>query len=519
MIHIKDSFSKFLVYLVLPAIIAISVVMVFRVRTIQMESLSDLVHHHANRASEQFSRFLTPVATNLMMIRQWGQSAVLDHANADALANRLMAVTDTHLPQVSGLMIANTDGYEFKLLRKKEGWSTHITAATEPKHLPSGSYDPRQRPWFNGALAEPEPQVHWTGVYPFFSKKVPGITAAVRYRVAENDSITWVVAADIVLEEIKHFIRELSLDGAGNVLLVGNEKVADLSSVLKSASPKTTNSYATAFDGDLQSAAGFSQAVALWKESGSKNFSPSQIKLNGRQWWAVFFPLSAEHRYTHVGILLPEKELLSDARRRGYIQLLRSLFILVVIALVMIFIAVKRSVRKQGDRDGQSVSLTDSEDKFISLIESGERGRLEFKSTMRWNLKSGKAAKEIELAALKTVVAFLNSEGGTLLIGVDDGGDILGVAADNFANEDKYLLHFNNLVKQHIGLEYSRFISFFLKPLAGKKIMVVVCRPAEQPVFLKHKNEEDFYVRVGPGSRKLPTKQALDYIKNRKNRG
>jgi hypothetical protein len=56
------------------------------------------------------------------------------------------------------------------------------------------------------------------------------------------------------------------------------------------------------------------------------------------------------------------------------------------------------------------------------LIRGGENDRVAFKSTMRWNLKTDKADKAVEKAWLETIVAFLNPDGGTLLVGVDDGG-------------------------------------------------------------------------------------------------
>ena len=49
------------------------------------------------------------------------------------------------------------------------------------------------------------------------------------------------------------------------------------------------------------------------------------------------------------------------------------------------------------------------------LIRQGENDRVEFKSTMRWNLKTDKADKAVEKAWLKTIVAFLNTDGGNLL--------------------------------------------------------------------------------------------------------
>jgi len=88
-----------------------------------------------------------------------------------------------------------------------------------------------------------------------------------------------------------------------------------------------------------------------------------------------------------------------------------------------------------------------------SLIDTGENDRFELKSTLRWNLKSNRPDKEIENAWLKTIIAFLNTDGGLLLIGVEDDGNVLGLEPDKFPNADRYLLHVNNLIRERIGME------------------------------------------------------------------
>ena len=156
-----------------------------------------------------------------------------------------------------------------------------------------------------------------------------------------------------------------------------------------------------------------------------------------------------------------------------------------------------------------------SEADLLELIAAGEHEKLEFKSTLRWNLKADRAGKEIELAVLKTVAAFLNTDGGILMIGVGDNGDILGIESDQFENEDGYLRHFSSLLNQHIGLEFSESVEFALHTINGKRVCVVNCRKSSQPVFLKHKKEESFYVRSGPSSRQLSLSQVLEYLKDR----
>jgi len=64
------------------------------------------------------------------------------------------------------------------------------------------------------------------------------------------------------------------------------------------------------------------------------------------------------------------------------------------------------------------------------LIAGGESGSLEFKQTMRWDTKLQKRSTEVQRASMKTVCAFLNSGGGTLLIGVADTGKPTGLEDD-----------------------------------------------------------------------------------------
>lgn len=156
----------------------------------------------------------------------------------------------------------------------------------------------------------------------------------------------------------------------------------------------------------------------------------------------------------------------------------------------------------------------DSE-RLRSLIDAGENHRFEMKSTLRWNLKADKPGKEIETSWLKTVIAFLNTDGGILLVGVEDDGNILGLEPDRFLNADKYLLHVNNLIRKRIGLEVIQRIKFGLEPLEGKEILCIQCLPSPEAVFLKTGEDEEFYVRMGPGSRKLTSRETLKYMSDR----
>ena len=122
----------------------------------------------------------------------------------------------------------------------------------------------------------------------------------------------------------------------------------------------------------------------------------------------------------------------------------------------------------------------------------------------------------MEHASLKTISAFLNSSGGNLLIGVEDDGTVSGIETDRFDNEDKFLLHFWNMVKASMGQEVTPYIRSILDKIDGKTVCRVTCMRSPAPVFLKQKGfDEEFYIRVGPSSAALEIREALKYIEDR----
>lgn len=150
------------------------------------------------------------------------------------------------------------------------------------------------------------------------------------------------------------------------------------------------------------------------------------------------------------------------------------------------------------------------------LIGTGESYNLEFKTSLRWDVRQQKKNPAIEHASLKTICAFLNSSGGHLLIGVEDDGRVEGLEIDKFENDDKFLLHFWNLIKSSMGQEVTPFIQTKLEKIDGGTVCHVKCLRSPAPVFLRQKGfDEEFYIRTGPSSASLEIREALQYIKER----
>ena len=149
------------------------------------------------------------------------------------------------------------------------------------------------------------------------------------------------------------------------------------------------------------------------------------------------------------------------------------------------------------------------------LIESGETGETEFKSTLRVNLNTSQRDAKIEFTALRAIASLLNSYGGRLIVGVSDDGNALGLETDGFESEDKMSLHFNNLIHNKIGSQHSAHIEIRFEDFDSKRIMVVSCSRARAPVFLKDAGGEKFFMRSGTATRELTGSQQLEYIRSR----
>ena len=118
---------------------------------------------------------------------------------------------------------------------------------------------------------------------------------------------------------------------------------------------------------------------------------------------------------------------------------------------------------------------------------------------------------------LKTIVAFCNTKGGELLIGIADDKSIVGIEQDGFPNDDKFQLHLRNLLPERIIPSAADVVEFTMVTIDGKTVCHVTCQPSKtRELWLKtDKNTpERFYVRVGPSSTELAPRDAVAYIKD-----
>jgi len=149
------------------------------------------------------------------------------------------------------------------------------------------------------------------------------------------------------------------------------------------------------------------------------------------------------------------------------------------------------------------------------IIHKGENEFIEFKSTLRWNLKANKKDTRVTHAILKTINAFLNSHGGTLLVGVSDAGEILGLQEDRFENDDKLLLFVTNIIKSQLGTLFIDKIHYHLENVENKSILRIDIQEGDEPCYLADGNLDHFYIRTGPSTTDLRLSKLYQYVSER----
>ena len=150
------------------------------------------------------------------------------------------------------------------------------------------------------------------------------------------------------------------------------------------------------------------------------------------------------------------------------------------------------------------------------------------KSEIALRLKSKEAEEIVIFSVLKTLVAFANSNGGDLIIGIDEDKSgnpyVLGMAEDikkagskdNFLNEK-----FDTIIKERIGDSFSALIEYreWILIDDDKEVWLLRIKESSQEVYLKTKTKEglkeSFYIRREASTALLEASQLVKYIKER----
>lgn len=167
----------------------------------------------------------------------------------------------------------------------------------------------------------------------------------------------------------------------------------------------------------------------------------------------------------------------------------------------------------------ENKKVSEKKTSILDLILEGEHSGLELKQTLRYDEKSKDVNKALEKAVMKTVAAFLNAEGGSLIIGVTDKAEVYGLENDYHTlvrkDRDGFENHFNMILKNMIGAEFRQYVHISFEKIEDKDVCLVEVEPAPKPVYLKIEGTEEFFIRTGNSTSQLKISEVNSYIESR----
>jgi hypothetical protein len=194
-----------------------------------------------------------------------------------------------------------------------------------------------------------------------------------------------------------------------------------------------------------------------------------------------------------------------DTRRKGMAAVIREAFEVLV----------------RGEREVDADSWPPSAAAIEHLLSEGESGSTEMKASFRADtLDRGIPPKVLEKVVARTVAAFMNSQGGLLLIGADDQGTAIGLDADIATLSRKDVDGFQQALVQvivnYLGADVAARVRIHVGKVGHEQteVALVDCPAYSAPVFLKDGDAKEFHVRAANTTRLMDVQEAANYIAN-----
>lgn len=148
------------------------------------------------------------------------------------------------------------------------------------------------------------------------------------------------------------------------------------------------------------------------------------------------------------------------------------------------------------------------------LIDKGENHRIEFKETLLYDVYQDQANTDLKEEAAKEVCSFANSDGGTLIIGVEDKEkEVKGVERDLTLMQDgrdDFELQLNQEIRDRLGDHFvSTYTQVQFEEIDEKTVCVVSVEPSPDPIYF---DDDGFYVRIGSSATPLSIPEANKFI-------
>jgi class 3 adenylate cyclase len=226
------------VIIMLAALLAITAFSYYSNRRDALALSDDVLTAIERRIAGELDAFLTPIEDTVRLTATVLENTSFDIRNRDRLEALAFGVLG-NLSQVSNFLVADPQG-NFLMIARQPDKSLHTkiverttgtTKVTLIRRDTSGnvvdeetsvddSYDPRIRPWYEGAVNSQE--IFWTDFYIFFTSRRHGVTISLPI-IGEGDEPLGVFGLDIEVKEISSFLETLKIGQNGEAIIVDED--------------------------------------------------------------------------------------------------------------------------------------------------------------------------------------------------------------------------------------------------------------------------------------------------------
>lgn len=183
------------------------------------------------------------------------------------------------------------------------------------------------------------------------------------------------------------------------------------------------------------------------------------------------------------------------------------------------------------NKDGQVITgtlLTEAQQQTAELAElllqGAESDQVEFKPVLygKRDDKGTRKDEEMPHGVLKSIAAFLNTNGGTVVVGVKNDGSVIGLERDGFANGDDASHALSQFVERRMNPTPSPpTLSMNWVAVDGQHVLVIKCGSfAPEVVYLRDMTEKGgprkLYHRLGTSTEEVRTEEIHDFVSRRR---
>lgn len=384
----RDKLTQYFIYtLLIGCLVILGVLLVNLSETV--ESLAKtLIDQNSHQVQTELNNFFTPVDVDVKINADMAENGIFDQMTVEEFDLHFIPFVKNS-KSVSSMMMANANGDEYMLLQMDSTWINRVTYKGSDSLMADRyewtyhnnelqqiktwkedkQYDPRTRPWFQGALENNLHEIFWTAPYTFFTTKDPGITASIKWK--SKNGVDHVFGFDLLLLDICKFTSSLEISPNGRVyILTEDDRVLGLPRDDRFKDKDSLKANVLRPAEQLNDPV-LTSAIDQWNSIADKDIC-YQFTATDEPWRGSITPFQLGDETFRIVVVAPESDFLAQIKRTR--MLIIGGFILIVFFAIIIvrayrqkrkanaaLVEQKKEVEKQRDYANQEHQIAEEQ--------------------------------------------------------------------------------------------------------------------------------------------------------------